>query len=59
MLFENMPIGLYRTSVEGGIRDANPALLRMFGSSDAQSMLGKKAWDFYRDPATKTVSLKI
>lgn len=52
MLFENMPIGLYRTSAEGEIRDANPALLRMFGSSDAQSMLGKKAWDFYRDPAT-------
>ncbi|MEN9564229.1 MAG: hypothetical protein RIR73_2473 [Chloroflexota bacterium] len=52
MLFENMPIGLYRTSVEGDIRDANPALLRMFGSADAQSMLGKKAWDFYRDPTT-------
>lgn len=51
MLFENMPIGLYRTSIEGEIRDANPALLRMFGSSDAQ-MLGKKAKDFYRDPAT-------
>lgn len=55
MLFENMPIGLYRTSVEGEIRDANPALLRMFGSADAQSMLGKKAWDFYRDPATNDV----
>ncbi|MBN8582888.1 MAG: PAS domain S-box protein [Anaerolineae bacterium] len=55
VLFENMPIGLYRTSVEGEIRDANPALLRMFGSSDAQSMLGKKAWDFYRDPATNDI----
>lgn len=55
MLFENMPIGLYRTSVEGEIRDANPALLRMFGSSDAQSLLGKKAWDFYRNPATNDI----
>jgi PAS domain S-box-containing protein len=26
MLFENVPIGLYRTSVDGEIRDANPAL---------------------------------
>ena len=55
MLFENMPIGLYRTSVEGEIRNANPALLRMFGSSDAQSMLGRKAWDFYRNPATNDI----
>ncbi|MBK6791528.1 MAG: PAS domain S-box protein [Anaerolineales bacterium] len=50
VLFENMPIGLYRTSVNGDVRDANPALLRMFGYVSEQKMLGKKAWNFYRDP---------
>ena len=30
-LFENMPIGVYRTSADGLLLDANPALVKMFG----------------------------
>lgn len=49
-LFENMPIGLYRTSIEGQILDANPALVRMFGYPDRNSLLGVKASSLYLDP---------
>jgi PAS domain S-box-containing protein len=50
-LFENMPIGLYRTSLDGRILDANPALVRMFGYPDRDSLLAVKAVDLYMDPA--------
>ena len=49
-LFENMPIGLYRTSLDGRILDANPALVRMFGYPDRDSLLAIKAVDLYMDP---------
>ncbi|MFN8380685.1 MAG: PAS domain S-box protein [Anaerolineales bacterium] len=48
-LFENVPIGLYRTSVDGHILDANPALIKMLGSPDLHSLMQKKAWDYYAD----------
>ncbi len=51
-LFENMPIGLYRTSVDGKILDANPALIKMFGYPDLATLLAKQAADFYADPAS-------
>lgn len=50
-LFENMPIGLYRTSLDGRILDANPALVRMFGYPDRDSLLAIRAVDLYMDPA--------
>ena len=46
-----MPIGLYRSSIHGELLDANPSLLRMFGYEDLETMKGKKAWEFYNDPA--------
>jgi len=49
-LFENMPIGLYRTSVGGQVLDANPALVRMFGFQDLPSFLSMKAESLYADP---------
>ena len=30
-LFENVPIGIYRTTPDGRIVDANPALIKMLG----------------------------
>jgi diguanylate cyclase (GGDEF)-like protein/PAS domain S-box-containing protein len=48
-LFENMPIGLYRTSIDGDILDANPSLIKMFGCPDLQTLMEKKAWDYYVD----------
>ena len=49
-LFENMPIGLYRTSVDGKILDVNPALIKMFGYPNPPSLLAKNAEDMYADP---------
>ena len=51
-LFENVPIGLYRTSVDGHILDANPALVKMFGCPDIHTLMQKKAWDYYADAAS-------
>ena len=48
-LFENMPIGLYRTSAEGLILDANYALAKLFGYKDRESLIGKNIVDFYVD----------
>ena len=52
-LFENMPIGLYITTPDGRIVDANPALVRMLEYPDKQSLLGKKASDLYLDPSDR------
>ena len=49
MLFENMPIGLYRTSIDGNILDANPELIRMFGFPDRATLLAKRAEELYVD----------
>ena len=49
-LFENMPIGLYRTSADGHILDANMALVNMFGYPSRSALLAQKADELYADP---------
>lgn len=49
-LFENMPIGLYRTSADGRILDANIALINMFAYPDRSTLLAMRAEDLYADP---------
>ncbi|MBI5943185.1 MAG: PAS domain S-box protein [Chloroflexi bacterium] len=51
-LFENMPIGLYRTSMNGHILDANQALVHMFGYPDRPSLIKMKTEDLYVSPAS-------
>ena len=53
-LFENLPIGLYRTSMFGDILDANPALVRMFGYPNRDSLLAVRARDLYVDMEAET-----
>ncbi|MFX1318217.1 MAG: PAS domain-containing protein [Promethearchaeota archaeon] len=48
-LFDDLPIGLYRTTVEGNIIDANPALVRLLGAEDKETLLQMNASDFYVD----------
>ncbi len=48
-LFDELPIGLYRTSVEGDIIDANPALIKLLGAKDKDALLKMNASDFYVD----------
>ncbi|MBC7877815.1 MAG: PAS domain S-box protein [Anaerolineales bacterium] len=50
-LFENVPVGLYRTSIDGRMLDANPTLVKMFGYPDRESLLAVKVKDLYADPA--------
>lgn len=46
-LFENVPVGIYRTTPDGSILNANPALVKMFGFPDVWSILAMKAKDLY------------
>jgi len=49
-LFEGVPVGLYRTTPEGRIVDANPALVQMFGYSDLGSLQQINVGELYLDP---------
>ena len=51
-LFENMPIGLYRTSADGRFLDANQAMVEMFGYKDRKTLLAENVVDLYVDPAS-------
>src|SRR5438045_3041569 len=48
-LFEDMPIGLYRSRPDGFLIDANPAMIAMLGYSDRESLLATPATDLYID----------
>ncbi|MFZ5911424.1 MAG: HD domain-containing phosphohydrolase [Chloroflexota bacterium] len=49
-LFERVPVGLYRTTSDGRILEANPALAEIFGYATPQEMLGVNAADLYAEP---------
>jgi len=46
-LFARVPIGLYRSTPDGIIVDANPALVRMLGYPDKETFLGTPAVSVY------------
>jgi len=46
-LFEDIPVGLYRSTSGGQILDANPALAEMLGYPDRDSLLEVNAADVY------------
>jgi len=49
-LFNDVPVGLYRTTPEGRIVDVNPALAQMLGYPDRASKLVASAADGYVNP---------
>ncbi len=49
-LFDELPIALYRTSVDGKIIDANPALVKLLGAKDKDALLKMNASEFYVNP---------
>jgi len=49
-LSDGVPIGLYRSTPQGQIMEANPALVRMMGYRDRQSLLKIRIPDLYADP---------
>ncbi len=48
-LFDEIPTGLYRTTGDGKIIDANPALVALLGAKDKDALLEMNAADFYVD----------
>lgn len=46
-LVESVPVGIYRTTPDGRILDANPALVRMLGYPDRESLLEVGAAGMY------------
>ncbi|MGB3205320.1 MAG: response regulator, partial [Crinalium sp.] len=52
-LFEGVPVGLYRTTATGEIKDANSAMAQMLGYVDPQSLFGVKLVDFYLKPQAR------
>lgn len=49
-LFEDAPIGIYRTTREGRVIDANKALVKMLGVPNFETLLDSNVVDFYCDP---------
>ena len=49
-LFEHVPIGLYRSTPAGEIVDVNPALVRMLGYPDRETLLAETAGTMYARP---------
>ena len=49
-LFERVPIGIYRTTAEGKILDANPALVEMLGYPDKETLLRINMLDIFVHP---------
>jgi PAS domain S-box-containing protein len=52
-LFNNLPIGIYRTTPEGRVLDVNPMLVKMFGYPDKETLLARPAGELYVDPADR------
>jgi two-component system NtrC family sensor kinase len=52
-LFEEIPIGLFRTTSAGKIMDANGAMIQMFGYPDRDALLAVNVATFYVDPAER------
>jgi PAS domain S-box-containing protein len=52
-LFDSVPIGLYRTSLDGRFIDVNLSFVDILGYADRESVLAANAADNYIDPATR------
>jgi two-component system, cell cycle sensor histidine kinase and response regulator CckA len=53
-LFDGVPVGLYRTTFDGRIIDANPTLVRMLGYPSKAKFLSKKAEEIYAQPVDRS-----
>jgi PAS domain S-box-containing protein len=53
-LFNNLPIGLFKTTPAGKILDANPAAVQMLGYPDRASLLNVNAADLFAETADST-----
>lgn len=56
-LFESLQEGVYFTTPEGKILDANPTLVRMLGYDSSEELMQKNVRDLYFDPAARDTLL--
>ncbi len=52
-LQDNLPLGIFRSTPEGKIVTANPAMLEMFGFESEKEILAARASDYYCDPTAR------
>jgi PAS domain S-box-containing protein len=55
-IFDNSPVGIFRTTFEGALLEGNPALARMFGYVDQYEFMGSdnaNVQAVYADPAAR------
>jgi PAS domain S-box-containing protein len=52
-LYQWLPIGLYRSTLEGQILDANPALISLLGYPDRETLIRTPAQEIYLDSADR------
>lgn len=57
-LFETLQEGIYFTTPEGEILDANPALVRMLGFDSKEALLKVNVRELYADPAVRPQQLE-
>ncbi|MFB6230991.1 MAG: PAS domain S-box protein [Salinibacter sp.] len=50
---DNLPVGVFRTTEDGEIISANPALATLYGASSAEALIGTNAGELYADPADR------
>lgn len=52
-LMASLPIGIYRSGLDGPIIDANPMFVRMLGYPNRKTLLARRAADLYVDPGVR------
>ncbi len=57
-LFETLQEGVYFTTPEGKLLDANPTLVRMLGYESQEELLAKTAEDLYVEPADRAALME-
>lgn len=53
-LFEGVPVGIYCSTPQGQFLDVNPALVKILGYEDRESLLAVNAVDLYKNPIDRT-----
>ena len=57
LLFENLPIGVYRSTPGGQILEANPAFAQMLGYSNVEELLTVNVLDIFENPDDRELEL--
>jgi PAS domain S-box-containing protein len=59
VLFERNVAGVFRSDVSGRFLDCNDAFARMLGCASRDEVMGRQAWEFYRDRESREQVLDL